>query len=89
MLILNSLGMGYFAYALYSQFAATNGIVVDGSPYLPDYQISFDSHTQESLLAAVGCATMCILGIVTAVCKRPQVTVLYFVLVVYAGLYCH
>lgn len=70
-LLVNSLGLGYFGYAIYSSFTASNGVVVDGSPYLPEYFITFEPFSGNLFLSAGGCCIMTILGILASFCKKP------------------
>ena len=71
-LILNSLGAGYFGYSLYMDcFSVANGIVVDGAPYLPEYYITNEHFTSHLFLSACGCCLITILGIIASICKKP------------------
>lgn len=83
------LGLLYFAYALFSCYNQIAGVVVDGSPFLPEFYISYE-RVENHLFISIGlCVFSVFLGFLCALFKRTGTALLFIIVAIWSALYIH
>ena len=61
-------------------FVQVDGVIIDGSPYLPEYRIEYTSFSADLKLGIQGCCLVFGFGLVQVAYKKPAISFLQFLL---------
>lgn len=83
------LGLLYFAYALFTCYNSIAGLVVDGSPFLPEFFVSYE-RVESHLFLSIGlCVVSVFLGFMCALFKRTGTALMFIIVAIWSALYIH
>jgi len=83
------LGLLYFAYAMFGCYNDIAGIVVDGSPFLPEFYIDYVK-VESTLFVSIGLTVLStFLGLLCVLFKRTGTALLFIVIAIWSSLYIH
>jgi hypothetical protein len=88
-IILSCLGLLYFAYSLFSCYNEIAGLVVDGSPFLPEFYIDYVRVETHLFLSIGSCVLSVFLGFMCALFKRTGTALLFIIVAIWSSLYIH
>lgn len=88
-IILSCFGLLYFAYSLFSCYNEIAGLVVDGSPFLPEFYIDYVRVETHLFLSIGSCVISVFLGFMCALFKRTGTALLFIIVAIWSSLYIH
>ena len=63
-------------------------MIISGDPFLPEYNISYESFSGDVFASSVLCAAVFAFGVMAATFKKPYTAVIFITVTVVAGYTC-